>query len=193
MLAKRNLLKQYFSIYLIIQMMVFGTMASAISKESTAPEIENITWDTLIPDDYDANEKINELKEQLNQFRDNDPEAMVIYGNMQAELDNSPVNTSLDGKTIKMPGFIAPLEVANGVVSEFLLVPYYGACMHLPPPPMNQTVFIKADKGQGIKFEDVDLPVWITGKLKTVEERTDIGAAGYRIEKAKVEIYKDKK
>lgn len=173
--------------------MVLGTLAFAASKENTAPEIEEINWDTLIPDDYDASEKINELKEQLRQFRDNDPEAMMIYGNIQAELDNAPVNIALDGKIIKMPGFIAPLEVANGVVSEFLLVPYYGACIHLPPPPMNQTVLIKADKGQGIKFEDVNLPVWITGKLKAVEERTDIGAAGYRIEKAKVEIYKEKK
>ena len=173
--------------------MIFGTVSFAASKENTAPEIEKITWDTLIPDGYDASEKINELKEQLKQFRDNDPEAMMIYGNIQAELDNAPVNTSLDGKMIKMPGFIAPLEVGTGVVSEFLLVPYYGACIHLPPPPMNQTVFIKADKGQGIKFEDVNLPVWITGKLKAVEERTDIGAAGYRIENAKVEIYKEKK
>ena len=193
MLAKSDLFKRCFYIYLTIQMMTFGVMTSAASKENIAPIIEKITWDTLIPDGYDASEKINELKEQLNQFRDNDPEAMVVYGNMQAELDNAPVNLSLDGKTIKMPGFIAPLEVNNGVVSEFLLVPYFGACMHLPPPPMNQTVLIKTDKGQGIKFEDVNLPVWITGKLKAVEERTDIGAAGYRIEKAKVEIYKEKK
>jgi len=193
MFTKSNLLKRGFSFLLIIQIVTFGTASFAASTENTAPEIENITWDTLIPDGYDASEKINELKEQLGKFRDNDPEAMMIYGNIQAELDNAPVNTSLDGKLIKMPGFIAPLEVGNGVVSEFLLVPYYGACIHLPPPPMNQTVLIKADKGQGIKLKDVNLPVWITGKLKAVEERTDIGAAGYRIENAKVEIYKEKK
>ena len=170
-------------------MVTFGNAAFAASVET----VEKITWDTLIPDGYDASEKLDELKAQLDQYRDNDPEAMAIYGNIQAELDNAPVNTALDGKTIKMPGFIAPLDVDKDVVTEFLLVPYYGACIHLPPPPMNQTVLIKADKGQGIKFEDVNLPVWITGKLKAVSERTDIGSAGYRIEKAKVEIYKDKK
>ena len=155
--------------------MVFGNTGYAESKDKTATQITTLDWENLIPDGYDASEKIDELKKQLSQYRDNDPKAMEIYGNIEAELDNAPVNTSLDGKLIKMPGFIAPLDVSKDEVTEFLLVPYYGACIHLPPPPMNQTVFIKADKGQGVKFEDVNLPVWITGTLRAVAERTEIG------------------
>ena len=161
------------------------------SKEEIAAtsKVEEISWDKLIPADYNPEEAVGEYLEQLEKLQDGDLEAAVIYGKIQAELDNAPVNMELDGKTIKMPGFVAPLENENGVIKEFLLVPYFGACIHSPPPPMNQTVMIKAKKGQGVKSDDSSLPVWITGTLKAVEERTSIGAAGYRIENAVIEPY----
>ena len=159
--------------------------------KETSTKAEEISWDRLIPADYDPNEAINGYIEELEKLQDGDQKAMEIYGKIQAELDNAPVNMSLDGKTIKMPGFIAPLENQNGVIDEFLLVPYFGACIHSPPPPMNQTVMVKADKGTGVKSEDSSLPVWITGKLVAVEERTTIGAAGYRIENPVIEPYEE--
>ena len=162
-----------------------------LKEKKSEIEVEEISWDKLIPADYDLNKAIGKYTEQLEKLQDSDQEAAIIYGKIQAELDNAPVNMSLDGKTIKMPGFVAPLENNNGVITEFLLVPYFGACIHTPPPPMNQTVMIKAKKGQSVKSEDSSLPVWITGKLKTVKERTKIGAAGYRIENAIIEPYED--
>jgi len=160
-----------------------------IKENITISKVEEISWDKLIPAGYNPEEAIGKYINQLAELQDNDPEAAVIYEKIQAELDNAPVNMSLDGKTIKMPGFVAPLENDNGMIKEFLLVPYYGACIHSPPPPINQTVMIKAKKGQGVKSEDSFLPVWITGELKAVEERTNIGAAGYRIENAIIEPY----
>lgn len=157
----------------------------------TSTKAEEISWDKLIPADYDPNEAINGYIEQLEKLEDGDQEAMEIYGKIQAELDNAPVNMSMNGKNIKMPGFIAPLENQNGVIDEFLLVPYFGACIHSPPPPMNQTVMVKAKKGTGVKSEDSSYPVWITGKLVAVEERTTIGAAGYRIENPVIEPYEE--
>jgi len=161
------------------------------TKDIGKDTVEEISWDKLIPENYDPSTIIDKYSEQLENLRDEDPKAMELYGKIQAELDNAPVNMSLDGKTIKMPGFIAPLENDNGVINEFLLVPYFGACIHVPAPPVNQTVMIKVKKGQGVKSEDSSLPVWITGQLKAVEERTSIGAAGYRIENAKVEPYEE--
>lgn len=167
------------------------TKEELAKQKETISKAEEIGWEKLIPADYDPNEAVGEYIEELNKLNDDDQEAIVLYGKIQAELDNAPVNTEMDGKTIKMPGFIAPLENENGVINEFLLVPYFGACIHSPPPPMNQTVMIKADKGQGVKSEDANYPVWITGKLKAIEERTEIGAAGYTIENAVVEPYED--
>ena len=60
---------------------------------------------------------------------------------------NAPVNTELDGKQVKIPGFIVPLDVAkDGTVSEFFLVPYFGACIHVPPPPPNQIVYVTTSR-----------------------------------------------
>ncbi|GAA0396538.1 hypothetical protein GCM10009133_02030 [Cocleimonas flava] len=165
------------------------TEETANAKQQDSNAVETISWDKLIPESYDPSVIIDKYSEELESLTDDDPKAMELYGKIQAELDNAPVNMSLDGKTIKMPGFIAPLENNNGIISEFLLVPYFGACIHVPAPPINQTVMIKAKNGQGIKSEESSLPIWITGKLKAVEERTSIGAAGYRIENAQIEPY----
>ncbi len=61
------------------------------------------------------------------------------------------VNKSLEGATVRLPGFIVPLEaVKSGDVSEFLLVPYFGSCIHVPPPPPNQIVYVHTGKRSGI-------------------------------------------
>jgi uncharacterized protein len=62
------------------------------------------------------------------------------------------VNKSLEGATVRLPGFIVPLEgVKDGSVSEFLLVPYFGSCIHVPPPPPNQIVYVHNGKRAGIE------------------------------------------
>ena len=55
-------------------------------------------------------------------------------------------STSLNGKLVRMPGYLLPIEFAGNRVTEFLLVPWVGACIHTPPPPPNQIVYVKADK-----------------------------------------------
>lgn len=61
------------------------------------------------------------------------------------DMPNAPVVKALDGQNIRLPGYIVPLEVSEeGRTTEFLLVPYFGACIHVPPPPSNQIVHVKA-------------------------------------------------
>ena len=114
---------------------------------------------------------------------------MEIYGNIQAELDNAPVNSAINGKKIKLPGFIAPLENIDGKISEFLLVPYFGACIHVPPPPVNQTVMVKTQPKDAIDASGSGLAYWVKGVITTDGESTDIGSAGYRIEQAQIELF----
>ena len=102
---------------------------------------------------------------------------------------NAPVNTELDGKLVKIPGFIVPLDVAkDGTVSEFFLVPYFGACIHVPPPPPNQIVYVNAPKG--IALDSIYEAYWITGTMKMQNKSTRLGAAAYSLSADKVEIYK---
>ena len=101
----------------------------------------------------------------------------------------APVNTELDGKLVKIPGFIVPLDVAkDGTVSEFFLVPYFGACIHVPPPPPNQIVYVTTRKG--IALDSIYEAYWITGTMKMQNKSTQLGAAAYSLSADNVEIYK---
>jgi uncharacterized protein len=102
---------------------------------------------------------------------------------------NAPVNPELEGKLVKIPGFIVPLDVAkDGTVSEFFLVPYFGACIHVPPPPANQIVYVTAPKG--IALDSIYEAYWITGIMKMQNKSTRLGAAAYSLSADEVEVYK---
>ena len=99
------------------------------------------------------------------------------------------VNKSLEGATVRLPGFIVPLEaVKNGDVSEFLLVPYFGSCIHVPPPPPNQIVYVHAGHRPGI--DSIYDAYWITGKLHLQTKSTRLGATAYELIAEKIEVYK---
>lgn len=152
---------------------------------------QEIMWDALIPAGFTADAIMAKYEDQLAQIQDGSPEAYNLYLQMQAEFNNAPVNKSIDGTLVRLPGFIAPLEFTDDRITEFLLVPYFGACIHVPPPPANQTVLVKTAEGHAIKFEDAWYPVWIMGKLTTEGATTDLAVAGYYIEDAYVEPYSD--
>ena len=99
------------------------------------------------------------------------------------------VNKSLEGTTVRLPGFIVPLEaVKNGDVSEFLLVPYFGSCIHVPPPPPNQIVYVHTGHRPGI--DSIYDAYWITGKLHLQTRSTRLGATAYELSAEKIEVYK---
>lgn len=118
---------------------------------------------------------------------DNDPKANALLDKLRRDLDNAPVVNALDGKRVRIAGFVVTLERNDKGVTEFLLVPYFGACIHTPPPPANQIVHVLAK--EGYPPEKAIFPVWVTGTLKTVAAVTPEGAAGYRIADAQVEEY----
>lgn len=98
---------------------------------------------------------------------------------MQAEPD-APVNEQLNGQAIKLPGYIVPLEISDeGYVTDFLLVPYYGACIHVPPPPSNQIVYVTSAKG--VRLDELYQPFWIEGPLDVEKSASELATAGYRM------------
>lgn len=152
---------------------------------------QQIMWDALIPADFTAEAIMAKYDDQLAQIPDGSSEAADLYTQMQAEFNDAPVNETIDGSFVRLPGFIAPLEYTDELITEFLLVPYFGACIHVPPPPANQTVLVKLSEGQGIKFEDSYYPFWVMGQLVAEGASTDLAEAGYYIENALVEPYSD--
>jgi hypothetical protein len=81
-------------------------------------------------------------------------------------------NSELEGQLIRMPGYVLPLEYDGERVTEFLLVPFVGACIHTPPPPPNQIIHVKV-KG-GFQSSGMFEPVWVNGILKTEQSNPNL-------------------
>ena len=94
----------------------------------------------------------------------------------------------LNGKRVKIGGYVVPLDFESTSVKEFLLVPFVGACIHVPPPPANQIIYVKSDKG----FEVTGAfdPVSVVGTMKTETAFTGLADAGYSIEAESVDPMK---
>ena len=140
-----------------------------------------------------------ELAHQLRQAG-HDVEALLVKAQElldKAEAYDRTVVDSLNGEVVRIPGYALPLEFVETGVTEFLLVPYLGACIHTPPPPRNQIVYVRLSKAY--KLDDIYAPVFITGRLRTqgatrkltyVDGQADI-ATGYTLEATLVEPYEE--
>jgi hypothetical protein len=106
----------------------------------------------------------------------------------EAALQSTAVKTEFDGQKVRIPGFVVPLAFdETRLISEFLLVPYFGACLHSPPPPPNQIIHSKFTGG--LSVEDIYDPYWLEGTLSVGVEATELGTAAYRIDVDRVSLY----
>lgn len=103
-----------------------------------------------------------------------------ITGNSSSELK------ALDGKAVKIPGFMVPLEDDQKSVTEFLLVPSPQACIHVPPPPPNQMVYVKMTRGGQAAVG----PIWVYGTLNLVTKKSMYGDASFELVGESIEAYK---
>jgi hypothetical protein len=123
-------------------------------------------------------------------------EAINIDWRVLAGLDYSNGKATdtlkkLEGKLVRIPGFVVPLDDFQEEGAEFLLVPYYGACVHTPPPPPNQIVMVGMTGKKTIKLNLFDA-VWLSGRLKIASVESPYGTVGYQLEGLKVEPYSSK-
>nr|WP_136251566.1 DUF3299 domain-containing protein [Ningiella ruwaisensis] len=100
-------------------------------------------------------------------------------GNMTQAQPNAPLREELNGELVKIPGFVVPLEGDADNITEFLLVPYFGACVHVPPPPSNQIGYVKFS--EGVPIDNLYDAIWVTGTLSTEGWKGDIASVGYRL------------
>lgn len=156
------------------------------AADSSAPAtVAETRWDALVPKDWDPTKRFR--NSNLGALSDSNPKVMQMMREMRETWDNAPTNNKMDGVTVKLPGYVVPLDEVNGQMKEFLLVPYFGACVHTPPPPANQIVHVIADKP--IKTLRMMDAVWVTGTLKTIRLDTVMGTSGYRIQTSVIDRY----
>ncbi len=132
------------------------------SQIISAQEPLELFWEDMVPPDYQA------------------PNTPLSHeGSMlQMGLD-APIVKRLNGKLVKIPGFVVPIEGDNQTTTEFLLVPYFGACIHVPPPPANQIVYVKFS--EAVPIENLYDAVWVTGTLSTDGWEGDLATVGYSL------------
>ncbi len=165
------------------------------SQAQTQPEkmLKNgfleLAWEDLVAPGYDADSIIEKYSPLIDSLEHGSNDALKLYKKMDEEFNNAPANPKLADQKVSIPGFIAPLEQLNGMITEFLLVPYFGACIHMPPPPSNQTLYVKVAPDFAIRNEDSYEPIWVSGKLSVSKTATDIGTASYQIEDALISKY----
>ncbi len=151
--------------------------------------VRTIQWDELVPADWDPFKDFKDLNFQM--LDDGDPRANALLKRMREVWDAAPTNPRLVGQVVRIPGFVVPLEDTNDGLKEFLLVPYFGACIHSPPPPANQIIHV-LPKAPAKGFKSMDT-VWISGRLTTPRTDSYMGVSGYRIEADAVTRYEDKR
>jgi len=142
----------------------------------------------LNPPDYISQTEEGAFEDEiLTELRNMPKEISDPY---QQALVSTEVIKEMDGQRIRIPGFVVPLEFGeNKKVTQFFLVPYFGACIHVPPPPPNQIIFVTSKKGLAIK--ELYDPLWISGIISTSRIENDVALAAYKMEMEFSEIYKE--
>ncbi|MCP8688633.1 DUF3299 domain-containing protein [Marinobacterium sedimentorum] len=148
-------------------------------------EVEALEWDALMPPDFSFEQLYG--NQDFGDLEDFDPRAQQKLDDMMQALRSAPVVPALDGKMVRIPGFVVPLDGVGQKVTEFFLVPYFGACIHTPPPPSNQIILTRFEPGTDVK--NLFDAVWITGTLKVESFAHEVAASGYSIEAYRIEPY----
>ena len=163
-----------------------GRTAQSAAPGTAAPR--TIGWEVLVPADWDPMKDLKGLN--LSILSDADPRATAALAKLREAWDNAPINPAVVGQTVRLPGYLVPLEETKDGLKEFLLVPYFGACIHSPPPPANQIVHVlPKTPAKGLRSMDT---VWVTGMLTGTRTDSYMGMSGYRIEAIQVTPYAER-
>lgn len=162
-------------------------LAPVFAEDEEAPAsraFEDISWSDLLPEG--EADRIAELQ-QMQAIE----QGMDHFGtDSMPQIQTFNVVDELDGETVRIGGYVLPFDYSGGdkTVSRFLLVPYVGACIHVPPPPPNQLIYVETD--EPVEVDGLWDPVYVTGTMRTRREDTDLADTAYSIELDSVEPYR---
>lgn len=170
---------------LLLSLVLVSTLARA--------ELPETDWLELMPE---ADQK---ALEQMPEIDHDSPEAQGTFtekGGMKqskglpAVMYSTKTVPVMNGRDIRIGGYPVPLEAdAKGNSTLFFLVPYPGACIHVPPPPPNQLILVRYPKG--LKLADIYTPLWVTGKVQVEKISNDLADAAYALDAQKVRVVQE--
>ena len=144
-----------------------------------AEGFREILWEELMPEGEE--ERLREMFQQhMVMIYSSGPIAEGSAADQAIQIGTFNVVDDLNGEQIKLAGYTVPFEFGpNTEITEFLLVPYFGACLHAPPPPPNQTIYVKTDKP--IRITDLSQAVWVRGVLQTEIQESALADTAYTL------------
>lgn len=157
-------------------------------KTVSTADVTEVKWDDLVPPNYAPEDILGKYEKKLSKLKDDDAEAQKILEEIRQSWNNAPVVTAFEGKAIKIAGYVVPFEGDGKTVKEFLLVPYFGACIHSPPPPSNQIVYVLSPS-KGVAVRKMFDTVWVTGTLRIDKHMSELAQAGYTLHATRVDPY----
>lgn len=176
---------------------IFAQSGDSISAEET--QFQTVEWVDLIPPE--VLEILLNPPAYISEIEDGSPEDQITSQISNATLEeeedvyqralaSTEVNTELDGQSVRIPGFVVPLEFDEAqTISQFFLVPYFGACLHMPPPPPNQIILV--DAPAGVQMAALYEPFWIEGQISTTVSENDMAKSAYAMQLHRLTPYRE--
>ena len=182
---------KFFAMHTSVKLGLVAALLILIStlSQTQAADYEEIDWVALMPED-DLSALLNR-PEFLNDIADGSAaDSVDDFASKQLEdeqaqryqqaLVSTRVIEAFDGKAIRIPGFIVPLEQNDEQkATAFFVVPYFGACLHMPPPPPNQILYVEYK--EGIAVENLYDPYWFEGTVKIDNHESALGSSAYSL------------
>ncbi|MFA6136508.1 MAG: DUF3299 domain-containing protein [Sulfurimonas sp.] len=148
---------------------------------SDAPKYELDNWSVLIDPSFNQEKVVKLYKEKIAKVKENSQEEILIYAELQEELKKAGNNRVVDGKRVKLEGYLVPIETEGEKVSQFLFFPNQAACIHVPASPANQTIFVTVKKGEGVRMEDAYEKIILYGTIHLETAKVATGTASFVI------------
>jgi hypothetical protein len=165
--------------------MLFGVFTADPLWAQSRGNYRTLQWDDLMPAGWNPKAALGGI--DVSRIPEGSAEELELQRKMRKIWDNAPVRPELEGQRVRLPGYVVPLEYSTGAIREFLLVPYFGACIHTPPPPANQIVMVRLQRPARIRTMDA---CWVAGVLGIEHSTTDWGVSGYTLLGHQVDEYR---
>ncbi len=142
-------------------------------------DVTELSWEDLIPDG-DGGVLLKSLRSM----------GVIEHGQLSTGFEQPEahaVTDAYDGMTVRLPGYIIPLDFEATGVTTFILAPFVGACIHVPPPPANQLVLVTTEVPY--EYDGFFDPVYVTGMFGTIAAGTELAVIGYAMSADRIEPY----
>lgn len=167
--------------------LALGAATPSLAQDASrmsSPAYQDLAWSDLLPEgEAQRIAELQQLQALQNGFDHFGAEAMP-------QIQTFNVVDALDGQRVRLGGYVLPFDFTGSrQITRFLLVPYVGACVHVPPPPPNQLVFVTTDTP--VEVDGLWDPVFAEGIMRTTGHENDLGDTAYTLELISLSPYQN--